>query len=126
VGFLMALLSVLSYEHSFHSAQSTKSTDNKRTVDKLIILIFSDGHKNQFTNAKPVLDNYGFKATFDVICNNVGEKDGYMNWKEIKTLHDQGHEIGSHSMSRASLTELSKKSIEYEVGKSKNVLMAME
>jgi peptidoglycan/xylan/chitin deacetylase (PgdA/CDA1 family) len=118
----MALLCVLSYEHSFHSAQSTKSTDNKRTVDKLIILIFSDGHKNQFTNAKPVLDNYGFKATFDVICNNVGEKDGYMNWKEIKTLHDQGHEIGSHSMSHASLTELSKKSIEYEVGKSKKCL----
>lgn len=49
-----------------------------------------------------------------------------MNWKEIKTLSDEGHDIGSHSMSHVRLTDLSKKSIEFEVGKSKNVLKTTE
>ncbi|MGA8738646.1 MAG: polysaccharide deacetylase family protein, partial [Nitrososphaeraceae archaeon] len=118
----MAFLSVLSYEHNVVSGLSTKSAENKKTGDKAIIFIFSDGLKSQFTNAKPILDKYGFKGTFDVVCNNVGKKNGYMDWNEIKTLHDDGHEIGSHSMSHVRLTELSKASIEYEVGKSKKCL----
>jgi peptidoglycan/xylan/chitin deacetylase (PgdA/CDA1 family) len=122
LALLMALLSILSYEHSFLSGLPTKSSDNKRSTDKVVSFIFSDGLKSQFTNAKPILDNYGFKATFDVICNNVDEKDGYMDWKEIKMLYDEGHDIGSHSMSHVRLTDLSKKSLEYEVGKSKKCL----
>jgi peptidoglycan/xylan/chitin deacetylase (PgdA/CDA1 family) len=118
----MALLSILSYENSFLSGLPTKSSDNKRSTDKVASFIFSDGLKSQFTNAKPILDKYGFKATFDVICNNVDKKDGYMNWKDIKTLSNEGHDIGSHSMSHVRLTDLSKKSLEYEVGKSKKCL----
>jgi peptidoglycan/xylan/chitin deacetylase (PgdA/CDA1 family) len=118
----MAFLSVLSYEHNFVSGLTIKSPENKRHDDKVIIFIFSDGLKTQFTNAKPILDKYGFKGTFDVICDIVGKKNGYMNWKEVNTLHNEGHEIGSHSMSHIRLTELSKKSIEYEVGKSKKCL----
>jgi peptidoglycan/xylan/chitin deacetylase (PgdA/CDA1 family) len=90
--------------------------------NKVVILNFDDSQKSQYTNAKPILDKYGFKATFDVICNYVDKKDGYMNWKDIKTLRDEGHDIGSHSMSHVRLTDLSKKSIEYEVGKSKKCL----
>ena len=122
LAFLTALLSILSYEHSFLSGLTTKSSDNKRSTDKVVSFIFSDGLKSQFTNAKRILDKYGFKATFDVICNYVDKKDGYMNWTDIKTLRDEGHDIGSHSMSHVRLTDLSKKSIEYEVGKSKKCL----
>jgi len=122
LAFLMALLSILSYENSFLSGLPTKSSDNKRSTDKVVSFIFSDGLKSQFTNAKAILDKYGFKATFDVICNNVDKKDGYMNWKDIKTLSDEGHDIGSHSMSHVRLTELPKKSIEYEVGESRKCL----
>ncbi|HYY85922.1 MAG TPA: polysaccharide deacetylase family protein [Nitrososphaeraceae archaeon] len=122
VGFLMAFLSVTSNEHAFSSAPSSKSAEGKRTVDKAVIFIFSDGLKSQFTNAKPILDKYGFKATFDIVCNYVGAKNGYMDWDEIKELNDEGNDIGSHSMSHVRLTGLSEKSIEYEVGESKKCL----
>ena len=46
--------------------------------------MLSDSLNTQFTNAKPILDKYDFKATFDVVCNYVGKSDVYMNWKEIK------------------------------------------
>jgi len=47
----MTLLSVLSYEHNVVSGLSTKSAENKKTGDKAIIFLFSDGLKSQFTNA---------------------------------------------------------------------------
>jgi peptidoglycan/xylan/chitin deacetylase (PgdA/CDA1 family) len=117
-------LSLNSYDHGFLSGLPAKSADTKRQQDKFVIFIFSDGLKTQYTNAKPILDKYGFKGTFDVICNYVGKKEGYMNWKEIKTLNKEGHEIGSHSMNHVHLKQLSKKSIEYEVGNSKKCLNA--
>jgi len=118
----MAFLSVPSNEHAFASGLSSKLAEGKRTVDKVAIFIFSDGLRSQYTNAKPILDKYGFKGTFDVVCNYVGAKNGYMNWDEIKELHDEGNDIGSHSMTHVRLTGLSEKSIEYEVGESKKCL----
>jgi len=90
--------------------------------DKVVILNFDDGRKSQYTQAKPILDKYGFKATFYVVCNYIGKKDGYMDWNEIETLHKEGHDIGSHSMNHLRLETLSKKNVEYEVGQSKRCL----
>ena len=110
----MTFVSVLSNEHAFASGLPTKSTESKRTVDKVVIFIFSDGLKSQFTNAKPILDKYGFKATFYVVCNYVNNKKGYMTWEQIETLNKEGHDIGSHTMNHFRLSDLSKKEINYE------------
>jgi peptidoglycan/xylan/chitin deacetylase (PgdA/CDA1 family) len=40
---------------------------------RLVIINFDDGYKSQFTNAKPILDMYGFKASFFIVCNFVGK-----------------------------------------------------
>ncbi|HEY7228548.1 MAG TPA: polysaccharide deacetylase family protein [Nitrososphaeraceae archaeon] len=90
--------------------------------DKVVILNFDDGRKSQFTQAKPILDKYGFKATFYVVCNYLDNKEGYMNWKEVKTLQKEGHDIESHTMNHANLSDLSKKDVIYEVGQSKKCL----
>ena len=39
---------------------------------RIAIINFDDGYKSQFTNAKPLLDKYGFKASFFIVCNFVG------------------------------------------------------
>ncbi|HEY7078702.1 MAG TPA: polysaccharide deacetylase family protein [Nitrososphaeraceae archaeon] len=101
-----------------HSAFAT-SFDTNGNYDKVIILNFDDGRLSQYTNAKPVLDKYGFKATFYVVCDYIGKKPGYMDWNEIETLHREGHDIGSHSMDHVHLDKLPKKDIEYQVGESK-------
>ena len=80
----MALLSVISNENYSLLGFPTTSIDENKGEVKVVGFIFSDGLKSQFTYAKPILDKCGFKTTFDVICNNVGKKDGYMNWGRLR------------------------------------------
>jgi peptidoglycan/xylan/chitin deacetylase (PgdA/CDA1 family) len=56
------------YNHlSFHPSVSSIQiayTRRDLTSNKVVVLTFGDGRKSQFTNAKPILDKYGFKASF--------------------------------------------------------------
>jgi peptidoglycan/xylan/chitin deacetylase (PgdA/CDA1 family) len=87
-----------------------------------VILNFDDNRKSQFTQAKPILDKYGFKATFYVVCNYLDNKKGFMNWTQLETLYKEGHDVGSHTMNHDNLSDSSKKSLEYQIGKSKDCL----
>ena len=98
-----------------HAQPASKSVAG----DKVVILNFDDGRKSQYTQAKPILDKYGFKATFYAVCNYLDNKKGYMSWKDIETLYKEGHDIGSHSMNHAHLQKLSKKGVSFEVAQSK-------
>ena len=93
-----------------------------RTDDKVVILNFDDSRKSQYTNAKPILDKYGFKGTFYVVCTYIGAKEGYMNWQQVETLHREGHDIASHSMHHIHLDKLPTKDIEFELSGSKKCL----
>ncbi len=88
---------------------------------KAAIITFDDGMLSQYTYAKPILDKYNFKATFYIICNSV-DKENRMNWNNIQTLEEEGHEIGSHSMSHKKLSKLSNEEIRYEIIESKRCL----
>ena len=103
---------------------SNENTMNK----KIVILTFDDGKKGQYTNGKPILDKYGFKATFSLVCGNVEEgiqsdRGTHMNWEEIISLHQAGHEIGSHTMNHEDLSNLSEQALEFEVGQSRQCLL---
>ena len=96
--FTIILGIVLSYTNFGPRAESISEN---MTSQKLVILNFDDGRESQFLNAKPVLDKYGFKATFYIVCNYVENKPGFMDWKQIREIYDEGNDIGSHSMNHA-------------------------
>jgi peptidoglycan/xylan/chitin deacetylase (PgdA/CDA1 family) len=98
------------------------SVSNDSQNGRYVILNFDDNRKSQFTQVKPILDKYGFKATFYVVCKYLDNKKGYMNWTELETLHKEGHDIGSHTMNHANLSDSSIKSLEYQIGNSKECL----
>jgi Polysaccharide deacetylase len=88
---------------------------------KSVILNFDDGFQNQYTYAKPILDKYGFKASFFVVCNYAGKPDR-MSWQEITTLHNEGYDVESHSMNHNHMNIMTSDELNYEIGQSKQCL----
>ena len=90
--------------------------------NKIVILTFGDGWKDQFTAAKPILDKYGFKGSFFITCTFVGLPPR-MNWTDILSLYHDGNDIGSKTMTYKDLTKLSPSGLNYEIGQSKQCLL---
>lgn len=89
---------------------------------KPIAITFDDGWRNQFTLAKPILDQYGFKATFYLVTNYLSSTTTFMSWQDVAVLNAEGHWIGSHSVSHASNTRLNAAQLTFEITKSRDVL----
>jgi hypothetical protein len=120
---LYASSQTISYSgHSLLSMSSNKN-DNNNNNNKLAIINFDDGWEDQYTIAKPILDKYGFKASYFVVCNYVGGRDR-MSWQDIETLHNEGFDIESHSMNHNihDPASVSDNTFNFEIGQSKQCL----
>jgi len=106
------------------SVSLIRINNNYTTEDKKdVILAFDDAWKSQFTFAKPILDKYGFKGSFFIVCNYVGKTPDRMTWDDVQTLEKQGHDIESHSMNHIPLDDLSQQQLNYEIGQSKQCII---
>jgi peptidoglycan/xylan/chitin deacetylase (PgdA/CDA1 family) len=105
---------------SYSKLSSTPSSNNI-TNTKVVILSFDDNRKGDFTYAKPILDKYGFKATFFIICGKTTDK-GAMNWQEIASMQSDGMDIESHTMTHKHLNHLSANALNFEIAGSKQCL----
>ncbi|MDR0492398.1 MAG: polysaccharide deacetylase family protein [Nitrososphaerota archaeon] len=90
---------------------------------RVICIVFDDGWLNQYTNALPILDEYGFKATFSIITAYPNKISGYMNWNQIQTLHNHGHAIGSHTVDHFTMDSIDASAVEYQLAQSKQDLL---
>ncbi len=105
--------------------QSTSNNINNK--DKFVIINFDDSHQSDYTYAKPILDKYGFKATFFEVCNWVEQghhyKDISITWQQIAALQQDGMDIEAHTMTHPNLNDLSSQAdLDYEIGQSKQCL----
>jgi len=71
---------------------------------KPFLLTFDDGTDQQYSNALPVLNQYGFKATFFIMTVTIGHP-GYLNKSQIQDLAKQGHVIGCHTWNHQKVTK---------------------
>ena len=89
--------------------------DSKR---KIACITFDDGYAGNFQIALPLLKKYGLKATFFIVTQWIGTEH-MMTWEQIKTLMDEGMEIGSHTNSHRLLETCDKETIQNELAESK-------
>ena len=92
---------------------------SESSANKVVMVNFDDGRKSQLIYAKPILDKYGFKASFFLICRRVGTQPSWMNWQDMAELKKDGMDIESHTMTHTNLNKLSANALNYEVGGSK-------
>lgn len=60
-------------------------------------------------------------STFFIVCDYVGKTE-HMNWTQINSLRNEGHDIESYNMSHKHLSRLSDVKLQYEIGQSKQRL----
>jgi polysaccharide deacetylase len=106
------------------SPSPTSKTDFAHKVNKVIMINFDDGWKSQLLYAKPILDQYGYKATFFIPCAKMATAPYWMTWPDIAKLRDDKMDIESHTMTHAHLTTLlsSPAKLAYEIGYSRQCL----
>ena len=82
-----------------------------------VLLTFDDGYTDNYTVALPILQRFGFTATFFIISGKVGKPD-YMSWDQIVSLDRQGMDIGSHTVDHRDLAILSEAALQGELASS--------
>lgn len=60
---------------------------------------FDDNTSNQIPVAIPLFDNYGFRTTLFTVTQSMNP-----NWNDIKSAASRGHEIASHTVTHADLS----------------------
>lgn len=86
-----------------------------------VAITFDDGHSSDLQHAVPALRAFGFPATFFPVTDHIGN-DGYLDWKELAAIRQQGFSIGSHSISHRLLHRLSDAERTHEIAGSKQLL----
>jgi peptidoglycan/xylan/chitin deacetylase (PgdA/CDA1 family) len=69
-----------------------------------VVISFDDGYLDVYNNAFPIMEKYGFTGTVYVVANRLNA-EGFLQEEDLKTLLDQGWEIGSHGMTHTELTQ---------------------
>ena len=94
---------------------------SRQNVMNTVILTFDDGYEDNYTQAFPLLKKYGFRGNFFVIGKDIGKmfnQNGivkYMTFAQLKEMHQQGMEIGSHTMSHDPLAVIKPNFLPWEI-----------
>jgi len=104
---------------------STSGIGSNGSNEKVVIINFDDSFKSQFLYAKPILDKFGFKATFFEVCGWIGKYPiSKKSWQDLAALRQDGMDIESHTMTHAHLNTLSTADLNYQIHQSKQCFLS--
>ncbi len=86
--------------------------------ERTVVLTFDDCCKSHLYFVVPILQQYGFNATFFISRPEnwlTGFPEAYLTGEEIAEIHRLGFEIGNHSMNHCRMNELDDEECRNEV-----------
>jgi peptidoglycan/xylan/chitin deacetylase (PgdA/CDA1 family) len=87
----------------------------------IVGLTFDDGCASDAMVAAPMLEDFGFSATFYLTVDWLG-MPGYLTHHDVRQLAARGFDIGSHSLSHAYLSDLPDAELTRELQESRDRL----
>lgn len=79
--------------------------EGKPLPPKPILLSFDDSYASQYTNALPLLKQYGFSATFFIMTVPL-DKPNFLSKAQLQELDRAGYDIQAHSWDHQNVTKL--------------------
>lgn len=93
--------------------------------EKPIVLTFDDGYRDNYENALPLLQKYGFTASFFLVTKPIDDGDpNYLSWDMVIEMSRAGMEFGAHTYRHADLTNDNIDYLVYEIVGSKEAIEA--
>jgi len=71
-----------------------------------VALTFDDGVCEHLTVAAPLLAEFGYPATFNIVTDWIGKRENALTWDGVRELARAGYDIASHTSSHKLLTKL--------------------
>jgi len=102
---------------------------------KHAVITFDDGYQDNYTNASPILDELGFKATVFLTSGFIKDTNlkrsgmsapnwvrEYLSWSEVRQMQAGSVRFGCHAKTHTALDTLETKDIEAEIGSSRRLI----
>ncbi len=102
------IFSQFTFAQNYGSLRFTNYADDRQSA---FSFTFDDGLLTHSKNARPILNQYGFKGTFYVLPPYLADENQdtiwrYGTWPDFQLMAAEGHEIGSHTMNHDTLIYL--------------------
>jgi hypothetical protein len=83
---------------------------------------FDDGHVSNFEFALPILHARAIQAWFFITVGWTGQRPHYMDWQQLRTLHEAGQKIGAHGWTHTLLTHCRPAELQKELAEARLTL----
>jgi peptidoglycan/xylan/chitin deacetylase (PgdA/CDA1 family) len=99
---------------------------DRNITKRPVAITFDDGYQDFYSDAFPILSNYGFGATVYLPTAYIGEVPRAfkgiecLTWNQVRELRTAGIEFGSHTATHPQLKSLEWTNVECEVRTSKD------
>jgi peptidoglycan/xylan/chitin deacetylase (PgdA/CDA1 family) len=85
------------------------------STEPAVAITFDDGCETDWIVALPLLQEFGFQATFYVVSGFIGQRRGYLSSPQLRDIAESGFEVGCHSRTHPNLTTLSAAALHDEI-----------
>lgn len=104
---------------------SAAIADKIELPEKPIVLTFDDGYLDNYENAFPILQEFGFPGTFFVITDYADQgAEGYANWEQLEEMAAAGMRIETHTKNHPDLSTMGRDDVIFQALGSQETIAA--
>ncbi len=111
------------YDHGYHTISPddlyNSLEGNAELPENPVLITFDDGYRDNYENAYPILQKYGFKGTIFGTTSYLGVYPNYTTWDMAREMDANGISIESHTVDHKSMTDLTDEQLRSELVDSK-------